>query len=168
LQESCPNSYAYTGREWDAEAGLYYYRARWYDSKIGRFMSEDPIGFESGDVNLFRYVGNSPINRIDPSGLVTIPPELRGLILEEIMDMVMVKGFGGLYAAACASSYCKRRATPRNDTDTGAECLSIISSLNLPLGHPLYGSNAYARECANECLRITHSDAFQQTCCTSK
>ncbi|OGX05215.1 MAG: hypothetical protein A3G87_06350 [Omnitrophica bacterium RIFCSPLOWO2_12_FULL_50_11] len=48
--------------------GLYYMRARYYDPVIGRFISEDPIGFAGGDVNLFAYVGNNPINFIDPYG----------------------------------------------------------------------------------------------------
>ncbi|MCX7386388.1 MAG: hypothetical protein NTX48_06945, partial [Planctomycetales bacterium] len=61
--------YSYTGREWDGDAGLYYYRARWYDAKIGRFISEDPTGFRAGDTNLNRYVGNSTANRTDPTGL---------------------------------------------------------------------------------------------------
>lgn len=61
--------YAYTGREWDKETGLYYYRARYYDPMDGRFISKDPIGFRGGDVNLFAYVGNDPINWIDPTGL---------------------------------------------------------------------------------------------------
>jgi len=61
--------YAYTGREYDSETGLYYYRARYYDPKIGRFISKDPIGFAGGDVNLYAYVLNNPINRIDPFGL---------------------------------------------------------------------------------------------------
>ena len=61
--------YSYTGREWDGDAGLYYYRARWYDAKIGRFISEDPIGFSAGDTNVNRYIGNSPINGTDPAGL---------------------------------------------------------------------------------------------------
>jgi RHS repeat-associated protein len=52
----------------DQETGLYYYRARYYDSSIGRFVSEDPIGFDGRDANLYRYVGNSPVNYIDPSG----------------------------------------------------------------------------------------------------
>ncbi|MBL8815478.1 MAG: RHS repeat protein, partial [Planctomyces sp.] len=39
----------YTGREWDADAGLMYYRARWYDPTLGRFISEDPIAFAAGD-----------------------------------------------------------------------------------------------------------------------
>ena len=61
--------FAYTGREWDPDAGLYYYRARWHDPKTGRFMSEDPIGFAAGDANLYRYVSNAPTSRTDPSGL---------------------------------------------------------------------------------------------------
>ena len=63
------NPYAYTGREFDAESGLYFYRARYYDAQAGRFLTEDPIGFAAGDVNLYRYVGNNPLNFIDPSGL---------------------------------------------------------------------------------------------------
>ena len=68
--------FSYTGREWDGDAGLYYYRARWYDAKTGRFISEDPAGFRAGDTNLFRYVGNSSVNGTDPTGLdeiVSIP-----------------------------------------------------------------------------------------------
>ena len=64
--------YLFTGREFDDEIGLYYYRARYYDGSIGRFISEDPIGFNGGDANLYRYVGNSPTNAIDPNGLETI------------------------------------------------------------------------------------------------
>jgi RHS repeat-associated protein len=56
------------GRELDRETGLYYYRARYYDPKVGRFISEDPIGFSAGDTNLYRYVGNNPTNYTDPTG----------------------------------------------------------------------------------------------------
>ena len=62
--------YGYTGREQDNETGLDYYRARYYDAGVGRFISEDPIGFSAGDNNLYRYVRNNPINFIDPSGNV--------------------------------------------------------------------------------------------------
>jgi RHS repeat-associated protein len=61
--------YGFTGREWDKELGLYYYRARYYDPKAGRFINKDPIGFAGGDVNLYRYVGNDSVNWVDPSGL---------------------------------------------------------------------------------------------------
>jgi RHS repeat-associated protein len=66
--------YGYTGREQDNETGLDYYRARYYDTANGRFISEDPIGFNAGDSNLTRYVGNSPTNYNDPSGLQEIIP----------------------------------------------------------------------------------------------
>jgi RHS repeat-associated protein len=60
--------FGYTGREFDEETGLYYYRSRYYDATVGRFVSEDAIGFEGGDSNLYRYVGNSPLNYTDPYG----------------------------------------------------------------------------------------------------
>ncbi|MBI5056236.1 MAG: choice-of-anchor D domain-containing protein [Nitrospirae bacterium] len=49
--------------------GMYYMRARYYDPEVGRFISEDPIGFEGGDTNLMAYVGNNPILLIDSEGL---------------------------------------------------------------------------------------------------
>jgi RHS repeat-associated protein len=60
--------FSYTGRELDEETGLYNYRSRYYDPAVGEFVSEDTIGFAGGDANLSRYVGNSPVNFIDPSG----------------------------------------------------------------------------------------------------
>ena len=54
------NAYAYTGREWDKELGLYYYRARYYDPMEGRFISKDPIGFAGGDVNFMGMWGIIP------------------------------------------------------------------------------------------------------------
>jgi RHS repeat-associated protein len=68
VQAAVGNTYTYTGREWDADAGLYYYRARWYDPDVGRFMSEDPIGLKGG-INLSIYVKNNPITASDPLGL---------------------------------------------------------------------------------------------------
>ena len=65
--------YTYTGREYDQESGLYYYRARYYDAKVGRFISEDPIGL-AGGINFYSYVGNNPVNYIDPFGLQKRPP----------------------------------------------------------------------------------------------
>jgi RHS repeat-associated protein len=61
--------FGYTGRDRDEETGLDYYRSRYYNPAIGRFISEDPIEFAGGDSNLYRYVGNSPSTATDPSGL---------------------------------------------------------------------------------------------------
>lgn len=62
-----PSRLKYTGRE-DDQTGLYYYRARYYDPQIGRFVSEDSLGYAAGDVNFYAYVGNNPVNANDPSG----------------------------------------------------------------------------------------------------
>jgi RHS repeat-associated protein len=59
----------YTGRYFDEATGLQYNHHRWYDPKIGRWLSEDPIGFAGDPSNLYRYVGNGPTNVVDPSGL---------------------------------------------------------------------------------------------------
>jgi RHS repeat-associated protein len=67
--ESVVFRYGYTARELDAESGLQYNRARYLDSFTGKFISEDPISFQGGDSNLYRYVFNSPIRYSDPSGL---------------------------------------------------------------------------------------------------
>ncbi|GIW95293.1 MAG: hypothetical protein KatS3mg110_3334 [Pirellulaceae bacterium] len=64
--------FAYTGRERDEEPGLFYYRARYYDPAVGRFISEDPLGFAAGDGNTYRYVGNRPHSQTDPTGLVAL------------------------------------------------------------------------------------------------
>ncbi|MGD9630852.1 MAG: RHS repeat-associated core domain-containing protein [Pyrinomonadaceae bacterium] len=61
--------YGFTGRERDDATGLMYYRARFYDPKLGRFISEDPIGFGGGDINLYGYVWNNPVSFTDPMGL---------------------------------------------------------------------------------------------------
>jgi RHS repeat-associated protein len=70
--ESSPangDRYGFTARELDSVTGLGYHRGRWYDPKTGRWTSQDPLGFDAGDGNLYRYVGNAPANATDPSGL---------------------------------------------------------------------------------------------------
>lgn len=61
--------FGFTGRERDEESDYQYNRARYYDAALGQFLSEDPIGFDAGDANLRRYVGNGSTFAIDPSGL---------------------------------------------------------------------------------------------------
>lgn len=65
---SVNNTILYTGRRLDTETGLYYFRARYQDPVLGRFLSRDPIGFEGSKWNLYEYVDSVPTIRLDPSG----------------------------------------------------------------------------------------------------
>jgi len=60
--------YTFTGREFDTETGLYFYRARYYNPNTGRFLQEDPLAFAGGDPNVYLYVGNNPVSYVDPFG----------------------------------------------------------------------------------------------------
>ncbi|MFZ3366734.1 MAG: RHS repeat-associated core domain-containing protein [Candidatus Sulfotelmatobacter sp.] len=71
------NSFQYTARESDSETNLYYYRARYYDPTIGRFVSQDPSGPSQGP-NLYAYVYNSPTGSVDPSGLYSVDKSCQG------------------------------------------------------------------------------------------
>jgi RHS repeat-associated protein len=62
--------FKFTGREWDVGTGQYFYRSRYYGADVGRFRSLDPSGFVGKDDNLFRYAGNEPQSRRDPTGKV--------------------------------------------------------------------------------------------------
>ncbi len=65
-------AYGYVGMygvERDAATGLLFMRARYYSPMIGRFISRDPIGLSSGDVNWYRYCGNALLLAADPCGL---------------------------------------------------------------------------------------------------
>jgi RHS repeat-associated protein len=62
--------FGFTGKLFDDATGLQNNLNRWYDPAVGRWLSEDPIGFAAGDANLYSYVQNEPTSSIDPSGLV--------------------------------------------------------------------------------------------------
>ena len=69
---NCSTNYKFAGYEQDSETGLYYAFARYYNPRLGRFMSADPLGGNIGDpqsLNRYAYVANNPVNLIDPHGL---------------------------------------------------------------------------------------------------
>jgi RHS repeat-associated protein len=108
---SISNSFGYTAREFDAETGLYFYRARYYDPSLGRFLSEDPIDF-GGGVNFYAYVGNNPVNYIDPFGLCQLTPSMR-VCLEKLfetpVDQVKIIRMPGKHLFGMAAETRKNR-----------------------------------------------------------
>jgi len=71
--------YRFTAREWDKEIGLYYYRARYYDPRVGRFLAEDLLGL-SRPGRVYPYVGSNPTTLVDPMGLWQTKRVVRGAI----------------------------------------------------------------------------------------
>jgi len=91
--EGVTQPYTFTAREFDSESGLYFYRARYYNPEIGRFTSEDPIGFSSRDFNLYRYAFNSPENLIDPLGNVALIGYVRNSYVRGVSALSKSKAF---------------------------------------------------------------------------
>jgi RHS repeat-associated protein len=159
-QGSALTRYGYTGREREAATMLMYYRARFYNSQTGRFISEDPIGFAGGP-NLYSYVRNNPIAYFDPLGLSTCPsndctgltPELTNSLnqFEQCtgLDITVTCGTGGHAPGDPHSSGqaidIGRNSNPNLDLTTFQNCYSTSFST----------STSYAQEEQN-CGPGTH------------
>ncbi|AOZ04638.1 RHS repeat-associated core domain-containing protein [Cupriavidus malaysiensis] len=85
--EGMPASrFGYTGQQYLAPLGLYYYKARMYSPVLGRFLQTDPIGYKD-DLNWYAYVGNNPINFADPMGLAAASGDFsQGLSFKPVAD----------------------------------------------------------------------------------
>jgi RHS repeat-associated protein len=136
--------YSYTGREYDRETNLYYYRARYYDAQVGRFVSKDPISFAGGDVNLYGYVQSNSINLIDPSGMEWSdipgaiskafqgaagaisdiaqngPPAAQGLLVFAVATEAVPLAVAAAPSAACSLANGYRAGMAAAGTGTGA------------------------------------------------
>ena len=67
------NTIFYAGETFDSSTGLYFDRARYYDPQLGRFISQDPMGYAGSGANLYAYCGDNPTDATDPSGMVDRP-----------------------------------------------------------------------------------------------
>jgi len=110
--ESLPlQPYGWKGREWVPGPDIYYNRARFYDPLLGRFMSQDPLGYGGGDFNLYSFAWNNAVNWNDPSGLSAAAEEgqidqaTTGAI---VGDGIVATSEGGIASGAEAASVSAR------------------------------------------------------------
>ena len=120
--------FRYTGRRYDPETGLYFYRARYYSPALGRFLQVDPIGFKS-DVNLYTYVYNDPTDKVDPSGTNELSPsdwkdfaiDVGTLLVDEIVYAAAKIGGNEGTAQAASDGMIEHRV------DAAASTIGVIS-----------------------------------------
>jgi RHS repeat-associated protein len=169
--ETSANPYQYTGRENDIAAsgtnptGLYFYRARYYDATMQRFVSEDPIGLRGGR-NVYRYVNSEPIFHNDPTGLAPgqnpprkkppRPPFPNGNIDDGFTQQDYICSYGGGLANndGCVRDCCVKH----DDCYWLYECNA--SSWNGPSGSVCQGCNSVFQKClsmAGPCDRCGNS-----------
>ncbi|MBP9091525.1 RHS repeat-associated core domain-containing protein [bacterium] len=136
-------THGYTGQRYDPETELYYYKMRQYSSKLGRFLQPDPIGM-AGGMNLYAYVGNSPLGAVDPYGLKQLTISLGysvdyALGLNKRHASLLVYSGSGLDFGL--SVYVGGHGTPKATTENA---LAIIGTIATGLT-PLVGvSNVYS------------------------
>jgi RHS repeat-associated protein len=83
--------FQYTGQAWLPELGVYYYKARMYSSRLGRFLQTDPIGYGNG-LNWYNYVGGNPINGVDPGGTQCTGSLISSVSCGELGDPISCSG----------------------------------------------------------------------------
>ncbi|HEY6766974.1 MAG TPA: RHS repeat-associated core domain-containing protein [Candidatus Sulfotelmatobacter sp.] len=87
---SVANRFQYSRREFDTETGVYYYRARYMDPSMGKFLSEDPIRFFQAP-NFYGYVDNNPLNLTDSTGLQAQMPGAESSVARDAFFLRLTK-----------------------------------------------------------------------------
>jgi RHS repeat-associated protein len=142
---SLTNPFQYAARESDTETGLHYYRARYYDQGVGRFISEDPVRLKAGP-NFYAYVRNNAVNRNDPSGLGGDRPNPCLAVFENCLNK-----------ARCNFKNCTDDGVPafiQCQADCYEQCPGSENMLSDPLS--AHGRGCF-RRCAAKCVDALES-----------
>ena len=107
------NTYRFSSKELDLRSGLYYYGFRFYDPNLQRWPNRDPIG-EEGGINLYTYVGNDPVNWIDPLGLAYIADRPLQTSGGTYITPYIGKGYPAVHRQIFFEDYDKQKADPKN------------------------------------------------------
>lgn len=94
--------FGFAGGIYDQHTKLTRFGARDYDAETGRWTAKDPIGFAGGDPNLSVYVGNDPVNFIDPSGLARYSPADLARITQHLNNVAQMQGDSFMSSPYCA------------------------------------------------------------------
>jgi len=140
---------------------LNYARNRFVDTTKGRWISRDPIGFDGGDWNLFRFVGNSPVNNIDPTGRFFSPtppfhpPTTKSCVKYSIFGLCtcyLDSNTGDCSGIDCAVSQCPPRSKPP----------VTVCGVTQPLPWGNCPSNRFAGECGPNIVAIVAGECASQ------
>ncbi len=145
--------FQFQGRESDQESGLYYYRSRYYDPIVGRFINEDPITF-AGGLNFYLFARNNPINLLDPFGLrPCLDDFLDGL--QTLLDIAgLFPGIGEFFDLGNAGIYALRGD-------------SLNAGLSLGSAIPFAGWGASAAKLGNKAVKATVKEGIYEFVTTS-
>lgn len=129
-------THGFTGQRFDADTGLYHYKARYYSPKLGRFLQPDPAGYSDGP-NMYSYASNSPLNATDPSGLASGIPWSSGNYFSDIL--IWGPGWANRLWAGAGISFAGGGGFGAGEATTSSKSSSSGSSAD-PAGG--YGADA--------------------------
>ena len=140
------NPYLFTGRRFDSESGLYYYRARHYSPELGRFLRVDPIGYFDS-LNLYQYVQSNPINFVDPFGLEFECPIFELGVIHNHEELERYPRRSGELKFHCGfSCYLEKGKTGDCSDDPQGECCYDDYGMLVDEAHPYSGCRGTENE----------------------
>jgi RHS repeat-associated protein len=145
-------SYAFTGREWDPEIGIYYYRARYYDPRLGRFLSEDPVPTtrrRREEQNPYAYVANRPTVAADPTGLQVY------VCSRWVGDPWWLGAAGGRHVYIWSS--CNQRACGQGNSYGNNPERGPAGDVCIPVGPPDCSADWQALTCCAQNVAVPHA-----------